>query len=86
MNTGEDIQGLRKILDLTRLISIAILCIHFYLTCYRAFVLWGLTAGITVYVPAILATFCTIKLTTDFASKWPLFMPQSGHLADFQRF
>lgn len=47
MNTGEDIQGLRKILDLTRLISIAILCIHFYLTCYRAFVLWGLTAGIT---------------------------------------
>lgn len=47
MNTGEDIQGLRKILDLTRLISITILCIHFYLSCYRAFLYWHWTAAIT---------------------------------------
>lgn len=47
MNTGEDIQGLRKIVDLTRLISIAILIIHFYIVCHRAFQLWGLTAEIT---------------------------------------
>ncbi|QNL49791.1 YWFCY domain-containing protein [Olivibacter sp. SDN3] len=47
MNTGEDIQGLRKIVDFTRLISIFILAIHFYLTCYRAFEQWGWTAEIT---------------------------------------
>lgn len=47
MNTGEDIQGLRKIIDFTRLISIFILAIHFYLFCYRAFADWQLTAPIT---------------------------------------
>ena len=47
MNTGEDTQGLRKIIDLTRFISIIILSIHFYLCCYEAFLLWGLTAEIT---------------------------------------
>ena len=47
MNTGEDAQGLRKIIDFTRLISIAILCIHFYICCYSAFAAWGWTAGIT---------------------------------------
>ncbi|MBB6271895.1 hypothetical protein HDF26_002352 [Pedobacter cryoconitis] len=47
MNTGEDIQGLRKILDFTRLISIAVLCIHFYQVCYQVFKMWGWTAGIT---------------------------------------
>lgn len=47
MNTGEDIQGLRKIIDLTRLISLFILSIHFYLCCYRAFASWGLTASVT---------------------------------------
>ena len=41
MNTGEDIQGLRKIVDLTRLISVFILTIHFYLSCYLAFWQWG---------------------------------------------
>lgn len=35
MNTGEDTQGLRKIMDLTRLISMTILILHIYLTCYR---------------------------------------------------
>jgi hypothetical protein len=47
MNTGEDAQGLRKIIDFTRLISIAILCIHFYICCYAAFAVWGWTADIT---------------------------------------
>ena len=47
MNTGEDIQGLRKITDFTRLISIFILAIHFYICCYKAFDQWGWTAEIT---------------------------------------
>jgi len=47
MNTGEDIGGLRKITDFTRLISLFILSIHFYMSCYLAFRIWGFTAGIT---------------------------------------
>ena len=47
MNTGEDTQGLRKILDFTRLISLTILAIHFYIVCYRAFEHWGWTAVFT---------------------------------------
>jgi hypothetical protein len=47
MNTGEDAQGLRKIIDLTRLISLVILAIHFYLVCYQAFLEWGLISKIT---------------------------------------
>lgn len=47
MNTGEDIQGLRKIIDFTRLISLFILSIHFYISCYQAFHQWGFTAEIT---------------------------------------
>jgi hypothetical protein len=47
MQTGEDTQGLRKIVDLTRLISIFILAIHFYICCYRAFEQWHWTATIT---------------------------------------
>lgn len=41
MHTGENEQALRKILDMTRLISITILIIHFYYYCYSAFELWG---------------------------------------------
>lgn len=47
MQTGEDTQGLRKIVDFTRLISIFILAIHFYISCYTAFENWHWTAGIT---------------------------------------
>ncbi|MFA6275783.1 MAG: conjugal transfer protein MobC [Pedobacter sp.] len=47
MNTGEDIQGLRKIIDFTRLISLFILSIHFYICCYLAFKQWGFTVEIT---------------------------------------
>lgn len=47
MNTGEDQQGLRKIIDFTRLISLFILIVHFYLCCYVAFKYCGWTAEIT---------------------------------------
>lgn len=47
MNTGEDIQGLRKIADFSRLISVTILAAHFYLWCYFAFQQWGWTADFT---------------------------------------
>ncbi|MDT0641611.1 conjugal transfer protein MobC [Zunongwangia sp. F363] len=40
-HTGENEQALRKILDMTRLISITILIIHFYYYCYSAFEIWG---------------------------------------------
>jgi len=44
MQTGENDQAMRKILDMTRLISITILIIHFYAECYGAFATWHLTA------------------------------------------
>ncbi|HTE00567.1 MAG TPA: conjugal transfer protein MobC [Mucilaginibacter sp.] len=47
MQTGEDINGLRRIMDLTRLISIFILAIHFYISCYQSFAGWHWTAAIT---------------------------------------
>jgi hypothetical protein len=47
MQTGENEQGLRKILDMTRMISIAILFIHFYYYCYGAFRSWDLRSDIT---------------------------------------
>ncbi|HEY4874673.1 MAG TPA: conjugal transfer protein MobC [Puia sp.] len=47
MNTGENEQGLRKILDMTRMISIVLLLLHFYYTCFAAFTDWNLRAKIT---------------------------------------
>jgi hypothetical protein len=41
MQTGENEQALRKILDMTRLMSIIILLMHFYYYCYAAFHDWG---------------------------------------------
>ncbi|TXK37694.1 type IV secretion system DNA-binding domain-containig protein [Pontibacter qinzhouensis] len=46
MNTGENTQGLRQIIDFTRLLSLVILVLHFYLSCYAAFAAWELTAPI----------------------------------------
>ncbi|GGF51707.1 conjugal transfer protein MobC [Echinicola rosea] len=43
MATGENQQALRKILDLTRKISIAVLLIHFYLALPYVFSKWGLS-------------------------------------------
>ncbi len=42
-STGENEMGLRKIMDLTRMISIVVLLLHIYFTCYGAFKLWHLT-------------------------------------------
>ena len=46
-HTGENDEGLRKIIDMTRLISVALLILHSYYYCYAAFKKWNLTAGIT---------------------------------------
>lgn len=45
--TGENEQALTKILDMTRLISIVILILHFYYYLYAAFQIWQLTMGFT---------------------------------------
>src|SRR5689334_16684157 len=47
MHTGENEQGLRKILDMTRMISILLLGLHFYYYCYGAFALVGLRAELS---------------------------------------
>ncbi|HVW61940.1 MAG TPA: YWFCY domain-containing protein [Puia sp.] len=47
MNTGEDLYGMRKSLDLARWISIALLLMHFYFICYGAFREWGWTAPLS---------------------------------------
>jgi hypothetical protein len=43
----ENEQGLKKILDFTRLASILVLLLHVYYYCYRAFDQWKVTAEIT---------------------------------------
>ncbi len=45
MQTGENEQALRKILDMTRLISMLLLCLHFYYYGYYVFKLWGFTCS-----------------------------------------
>lgn len=47
MNTGENEQGLRKILDFTRLSAMVILFLHFYFYCYQAFNSWEWTAELS---------------------------------------
>jgi len=47
MQTGENDQAMRKILDMTRLISIALLLLHFYETCYGAFAHWHWVSALT---------------------------------------
>ncbi|KDN54692.1 conjugal transfer protein MobC [Flavobacterium seoulense] len=44
MQTGENEQALRKILDMTRFISILLLVIHFHYYCYAAFKEWQLVS------------------------------------------
>jgi len=45
MQTGENEQALRKIIDFTRLLSLVVLVIHFYLTCYAVFEQFHLTSA-----------------------------------------
>lgn len=47
LQTGENEQALRKVLDMTRLISIIILVLHFYYYCYSAFSHWGLVSQLS---------------------------------------
>ena len=44
-HNGENDEGLRKIIDMTRIISVALLILHFYYYCYAAFHQWNSTAG-----------------------------------------
>jgi len=68
MHTGENEQGLRKILDLTRMISIAVLLIHFYYYCYNAFQQWEIRSDITdrllqnIYNTGLFSSFQKSKL------------------------
>ncbi len=66
--TGENEQALRKILDMTRLISIVILVIHCYYYCYAAFRLWALVSPFSdrilgnIYRTGIFSNFVKSKL------------------------
>ena len=68
MSTGENEQGLHKILDMSRMISIIILGLHFYYYCYRAFEAWGLRSKITdklvtnIANTGLFSSFTTTKL------------------------
>lgn len=68
VQTGENEQALRKILDMTRLISIVILVIHFYYYCYAAFQQWALTSPFSdrilgnIYRTGIFSSFAKSKL------------------------
>ncbi|WP_295769307.1 conjugal transfer protein MobC [uncultured Mucilaginibacter sp.] len=70
MQTGENEQALRKIMDFTRLLSIAVLILHFYLRCYAAFQQMALTKPIIDQVLRPLSTmqvFKSILLAKSFA-------------------
>ncbi|AWK06371.1 conjugal transfer protein TraG [Flavobacterium crocinum] len=68
MQTGENEQALRKILDMTRLMSIIILMLHFYYYCYGAFRFWELTGAfgdkilVSVYKTGLFESFHISKL------------------------
>ncbi len=47
IQTGENEQAMRKILDMTRFIAITILLLHFYHYCYAIFDYWNWTSGFT---------------------------------------
>lgn len=67
-NTGENDQALRRILDMTRLISLALLGLHFYYFCYTAFVQWKLVSTFSdrilenIFKTGLFATFNRTKL------------------------
>jgi len=68
MQTGENEQALRKILDMTRLMSLCILGIHFYYYGYEAFKKWDLVSSLTnnilsnIYYTGLFETFSRSKL------------------------
>ncbi|HEU5364001.1 MAG TPA: conjugal transfer protein MobC [Hanamia sp.] len=68
MNTGENEQGLRKVIDLTRMISIGVLLLHFYFSCYQVFKGWELRSDISdrifqnIYRTGLFSSFNKSKL------------------------
>jgi hypothetical protein len=69
MQTGENEQALRKIIDLTRLCSITLLIIHFYYYCHDAVASWCLTHAFIDYVMVNVAS------TGLFDSIWNSILP-----------
>ncbi|MGN6639033.1 MAG: YWFCY domain-containing protein [Mucilaginibacter sp.] len=59
MQTGENEHGLRRIIDFTRLLSLVILAIHFYMICYGAFHEWRLTMPFT---DRIIGNFARVQI------------------------
>jgi hypothetical protein len=64
MQTGENEQSLRKIIDFTRLLSVALLILHFYIFCYTVFKNIGLSTGI---MERILSNLSHVKLISNIA-------------------
>ncbi|WP_092897933.1 conjugal transfer protein MobC [Algoriphagus aquimarinus] len=68
MQTGENEQGLRKILDMTRLMGVGVLGLHFYYYCYATFKDWGLVSDLTdgvlenIFNTGLFENFYTSKL------------------------
>lgn len=66
--TGENDNDLRKVLDLTRLLSVGLLLLHIYFTCYAAFENWQLTSAFTYRIihqisnAGLFANFHYVKL------------------------
>src|SRR6478735_1695398 len=66
--TGENEHGLRKIMDMTRFISVSVLLLHFYESCYAAFLQWKLTH---VVADRVISSFGKSGLFNDFhLCKW----------------
>ena len=63
MQTGENEQAMRKILDMTRFISISILLLHFYYYGYMAFRFWGL---VTAFSDRLMVNIARSGLFEDF--------------------
>jgi hypothetical protein len=59
MHTGENEQSLRKIIDFTRLLSLAVLLMHFYIFCHGTFEKWKLTTSI---VDRVMINFSRMEL------------------------
>ncbi|MGH2622488.1 MAG: YWFCY domain-containing protein, partial [Sphingobacterium sp.] len=62
MNTGENQQAIRKIIDLSRFISVGLLLLHFYRVGYPQFIQFGLSSFTTDWI------LVKISLTGLFAS------------------
>ncbi|EHQ24608.1 conjugal transfer protein MobC [Mucilaginibacter paludis] len=63
MQTGEDIHGIRKIMDFTRFGSMLLLAIHFYSSCYQGFAEWHLTSLLSDRILANLLKIGLFKTT-----------------------